>query len=61
MFKTPDLFIMNPLEYDLPQNLTDIILCAVMLIRRHKINIYIHVVNTMFTEMAPLLGVMLDE
>ena len=37
LFKIPDLSIMNPSEYELPDNLMNIILCPVMLCRRHKI------------------------
>ena len=37
LFKIPDLSIMNPSEYELPNNLMNIILCPVMLCRRHKI------------------------
>ena len=59
MLKTVDLFVMNLLEYELPNNIkTNIILCPVMLFRRHKIWFQIHDANTMFTDMAPILGIM---
>ena len=39
MFKTQDLFTMNPNEHELPINLMNIMLCPVMLFRRHSISI----------------------
>ena len=45
---------MDPLEYELPNNLKKIQFYSVQ-----KICNVIHVANTMFTEITPLVGIML--